>query len=97
MDTLFSPYGKIVQRRLLLDKYTQMPRGIGFVRFSQRTEAQAAIAGLNGAVPEGGTQALSVKVAEDFSRSKSMMNVQGGFPGVCRFSGADGRVGLGVV
>ena len=59
-----------MQRRLLLDKYTQLPRGVGFVRFSLRTEAQAAIAALNGQVPEGGQQTLSVKVAEDFSRTK---------------------------
>ncbi|XP_037077207.1 sex-lethal homolog [Pollicipes pollicipes] len=76
LDELFSPFGKIVQRRLLLDKYTQMPRGVGFVRFSRREEAQHAIRELNGHVPEGASQPINVKVAEDYSKSKQMYMLQ---------------------
>ncbi|KAF0291750.1 Sex-lethal [Amphibalanus amphitrite] len=94
LDGLFSPYGKIVQRRLLLDKYTQLPRGVGFVRYSLRSEAQAAIAGLNGVVPEGGTEALNVKVAEDFSKNKmGGMQQPGALPG----AGGRGHFGRGGV
>ena len=79
LDRIFSPHGRIVQRHLLLDKYTQLPRGVGFVRFSLRAEAQAAIAALNGTVPEGGSQALSVKVAQDFTKNKMQENSNGNF------------------
>jgi len=33
VHVLFSPYGDIVQRNLLRDKITNLPRGVAFVRF----------------------------------------------------------------
>jgi protein sex-lethal len=30
--SMFSPYGNIVQKNILYDKYTQLPRGVAFVR-----------------------------------------------------------------
>lgn len=32
IDHMFSPYGEIVQRTVLKDKITGMPRGVAFVR-----------------------------------------------------------------
>lgn len=33
IDNLFKEYGEIVQKTLLNDKYTGMPRGVAFVRY----------------------------------------------------------------
>ena len=32
-DDLFSPFGQVVQKNLLKDKATGLPRGVGFVRW----------------------------------------------------------------
>ncbi|KAF5403916.1 ELAV like protein 2/3/4 [Paragonimus heterotremus] len=38
-------------------------RGVGFIRFDQRVEAERAIKQLNGVVPENGTEPITVKLA----------------------------------
>lgn len=76
MTNMFAPYGKIIQSRLLLDKITNLPRGVAFVRYSKRDEAMAAIEALNHTIPEGGTLSLNVKVAEDYSKTKQMYMAQ---------------------
>ena len=45
---LFHPYGDIVSVQILTDRNTRRSRGFGFVEIPDTTEAQAAIAGLNG-------------------------------------------------
>ena len=45
---LFEGYGTVDTVRLLTDRETGQPRGFGFVEMPNGTEAQAAIAGLNG-------------------------------------------------
>jgi len=45
---LFEPYGEVARVQLLEDRETGRPRGFGFVTMPDSTEAQAAIAGLNG-------------------------------------------------
>lgn len=30
---LFAPFGEIVQRKLLVDRYTNLPRGVAFIRY----------------------------------------------------------------
>lgn len=71
LEELFSVYGQIVQKNLLKDKVTGLPRGVGFVRFDKKSQAEAAITGMNGVVPEGGTEPLVVKVAEEHGKMKA--------------------------
>ncbi|KAK3864308.1 hypothetical protein Pcinc_029994 [Petrolisthes cinctipes] len=71
LEELFSVYGQIVQKNLLKDKVTGLPRGVGFVRFDKKCQAEAAITGMNGVVPEGGTEPLVVKVAEEHGKMKA--------------------------
>ncbi|KAL1501274.1 hypothetical protein ABEB36_006625 [Hypothenemus hampei] len=71
VENLFKEYGEIVQRTVLKDKHTGMPRGVAFVRFSKGEEAQAAIANLDGKMLENAMLPLSVRVAEDHGRQKA--------------------------
>ncbi|KAG5318901.1 SXL protein, partial [Pseudoatta argentina] len=71
IDELFSKYGNIVQKNILRDKLTGLPRGVAFVRFDKREEAQEAIARLHGTIPEGGSEPLSVKIAEEHGKQKA--------------------------
>ncbi len=71
LEEIFGPYGNIINKRILYDRASQMPRGVAFVRFSRKEEADAAITELNGAytVP-GGDRAIEVRVAEEHGRQK---------------------------
>lgn len=63
LDQLTSPYGHILDSRVLIDKATQTNRGIGFVRYERVDEAAAAILALNGCVAPGGQEVMVVKLA----------------------------------
>ncbi|KAH8245732.1 hypothetical protein KR038_002983, partial [Drosophila bunnanda] len=81
LDRIFSPYGRIVQRNILRDKLTGRPRGVAFVRYNKREEAQEAIKSLNNTVPEGGQQPIWVRLAEEHGKAKAaqfMSQIGGG-------------------
>ncbi|EDW05893.2 LOW QUALITY PROTEIN: uncharacterized protein Dmoj_GI16327 [Drosophila mojavensis] len=82
LDRIFSPYGLIVQRNILRDKLTGRPRGVAFVRYNKREEAQEAIKALNNTVPEGGSQPIWVRLAEEHGKAKAaqFMSQIGGGP-----------------
>lgn len=46
-------------------------RLLNFLRFDKREEAQEAINNLNGVIPEGGSEPLSVKIAEEHGKQKA--------------------------
>lgn len=71
VEKMFSEYGVIVQKNLLKDKITGMPRGVAFVRYAKRDDAQNAILGLNGKFLEGCLEPICVKVAEDHGKQKA--------------------------
>ncbi|KAJ3275040.1 Ras- protein Rab-6A [Terramyces sp. JEL0728] len=48
LSDAFSQYGEIVDSIVLKDRETQRSRGFGFVVFSSATEADAAVAGMDG-------------------------------------------------
>lgn len=43
IDNLFKEFGEIVQKTLLNDKYTGMPRGVAFVRYLHDIKKYSAI------------------------------------------------------
>ncbi|CAH1723516.1 unnamed protein product [Chironomus riparius] len=73
LDVIFGKYGQIVQKNILRDKLTGQPRGVAFVRYNKREEAQEAIASLNNVIPQGGNQPLIVRVAEEHGRAKAAL------------------------
>lgn len=48
--------------------YTGVSRGVGFIRFDKRIEAEEAIKGLNGQKPPGATEPITVKFANNPSQ-----------------------------
>lgn len=48
LEALFRPCGKIITSRILLDTITGKSKGVGFIRFDQRHEAELAIQQFNG-------------------------------------------------
>ena len=62
---LFQRYGTIVQTRVLTDNVTGRSKGVGFVLFERKHDAEKAMMELNGQLPTDGTQALNIKFADD--------------------------------
>ncbi|XP_071846456.1 ELAV-like protein 1 isoform X3 [Apostichopus japonicus] len=66
LQNLFAEYGEIITSKLLYDNGTS--RGVGFVRFDRRQQAEAAINALHNTIPPGGTEPLVVKFASNPSQ-----------------------------
>jgi RNA recognition motif-containing protein len=64
----FSAFGKVATVSILKDKFSGESRGFGFVEMPTKTEADAAIAGLNGQDLKG--RALTVNEARPKTESR---------------------------
>lgn len=53
LKKLFSPFGKVLEARLVLDSKTQRPKGFGFVTYESEVEAQKALKAMNGRIVDG--------------------------------------------
>lgn len=73
LEQLFSAFGEIIQKNVLKDKHSGLPRGVAFVRFSKGEEAQEAIANLHGKRLATSHLPLLVRVADDHSKQKAAM------------------------
>ncbi|XP_068992796.1 ELAV-like protein 1 isoform X8 [Neodiprion pinetum] len=69
LENLFSPYGRIITSRILCDNMSGLSKGVGFIRFDQRVEAERAIQELNGTIPKGSTEPITVKFANNPSNN----------------------------
>jgi ELAV like protein 2/3/4 len=69
LERLFSCSGNIITSRILCDNITGLSKGVGFIRFDQRIEAERAIQKLNGTIPEGATEPITVKFANNPSNN----------------------------
>ncbi|PBC29216.1 ELAV protein [Apis cerana cerana] len=84
LENLFSPYGRIITSRILCDNITEkmmdplnnlnrlptgLSKGVGFIRFDQRVEAERAIQELNGTIPKGSSEPITVKFANNPSNN----------------------------
>uniref|UniRef100_A0A8D2PB85 ELAV like RNA binding protein 3 n=1 Tax=Zosterops lateralis melanops TaxID=1220523 RepID=A0A8D2PB85_ZOSLA len=56
-------YGRIITSRILVDQVTGVSRGVGFIRFDKRAEAEEAVRGLHGQKPLGAAEPITVKFA----------------------------------
>ncbi|XP_052774372.1 ELAV-like protein 3 isoform X1 [Mya arenaria] len=73
LEKLFSSCGQIITSRILYDQNTGLSKGVGFIRFDQRCEAERAIQKLNGTIPEGATEPITVKFANSPSSNKNAL------------------------
>merc|ERR1711963_1101186 len=69
LERMFSSCGNIITSRILCDNITGLSKGVGFIRFDQRIEAERAIQKLNGTIPEGATEPITVKFANNPSNN----------------------------
>ncbi|MCS7249712.1 MAG: RNA-binding protein [candidate division WOR-3 bacterium] len=53
LNNLFSQYGRVISVKIIVDKFTNRPRGFAFVEMNNDEEANNAISGLNGKNLEG--------------------------------------------
>ncbi len=44
----FGAFGEVASADIIIDKYSGRPKGFGFVEMASKSEAEAAITGLNG-------------------------------------------------
>jgi len=71
LELLFNSSGRIITSRILYDTNTGLSKGVGFIRFDQRCEAERAIKQLNGTIPESATEPITVKFANSPSSNKN--------------------------
>ncbi|VDP09824.1 unnamed protein product [Soboliphyme baturini] len=76
LEQLFSPYGKIITSRILCDPVTGLSKGVGFVRFDKKEEAEEAIIRLNAFTPPGATEPINVKFANNPSSNSQKSVLQ---------------------
>lgn len=87
LEAIFSPYGRIITSRIL---YENVPgenqpgasRGVGFIRFDQRQQAETAIEKLDGTTPDGNIDPIKVKFANAPAtrQNKVMLQPFGSYP-----------------
>ncbi|CAD5111936.1 DgyrCDS1198 [Dimorphilus gyrociliatus] len=71
LEGLFSQCGRIITSRILYDHTTGLSKGVGFIRFDQRSEAERAIKQLNGTIPDSASEPITVKFANSPSSNKT--------------------------
>lgn len=53
--------------------FSGLSKGVGFIRFDQRIEAERAIQELNGTIPKGSTEPITVKFANNPSNNNKAL------------------------
>ncbi|XP_066538229.1 ELAV-like protein 1a isoform X2 [Hoplias malabaricus] len=71
VEDMFSRYGRIINSRVLVDQATGLSRGVAFIRFDKRTEAEDAIKHLNGQKPPTAAEPIIVKFAANPNQVKN--------------------------
>ncbi|KAM4625178.1 ELAV-like protein 1a isoform 2-T2 [Polymixia lowei] len=77
VEDMFARYGRIINSRVLVDQASVTPsclglsRGVAFIRFDKRAEAEDAIKDLNGQKPPGATEPITVKFAANPNQVKN--------------------------
>ena len=74
LQQYFVEFGTIVQCRILTDSVSGKSKGVGFILYESRDQAMQAVGALDGTIPNGFTEPLSVKFADE-NRQKSKQKV----------------------
>ena len=96
LRSAFAAYGEVASARVVSDRMTGRSKGFGFVEMPDRTQAQAAIDGLNGKELDGRTlrvNELQPKPREE--RGGGAGGFRGGAGGGGGFGGGRGGAGGG--
>jgi len=75
LENMFNQFGVIISSKILTDPKTGVSKGVGFVRFDQRIEAEQAINKLNNKLHENIAEPLVVKFANSPTSIKSVMGL----------------------
>src|SRR5262245_20228632 len=86
LETMFAPYGTVQSAQVIMDRDTGRSKGFAFVEMGSDSEAQAAIAGLDG--KDVGGRNLKVNEAKP-------KEDRGGGGGRGGYGGGGGRGGYG--
>ncbi|XP_010867446.1 ELAV-like protein 1 isoform X1 [Esox lucius] len=71
VEDMFARYGRIINSRVLVDQASGLSRGVAFIRFDKRAEAEDAIKDLNGQKPPGASEPITVKFAASPNQAKN--------------------------
>ncbi|XP_010764317.1 ELAV-like protein 1 [Notothenia coriiceps] len=74
VEDMFSRFGHIINSRVLVDQATGTTgasRGVAFIRFDKRAEAEEAVKTLNGQKPPGAAEPITVKFAANPNQVKN--------------------------
>ncbi|KAF4089469.1 hypothetical protein AMELA_G00066450 [Ameiurus melas] len=71
VEDMFTRYGRIINSRVLVDQTSGLSRGVAFIRFDKRSEAEDAIKELNGQKPPGAAEPITVKFAANPNQIKN--------------------------
>ncbi|XP_029905377.1 ELAV-like protein 1b isoform X2 [Myripristis murdjan] len=71
LEEMFTRYGRIINSRVLVDQASGLSRGVAFIRFDKRSEAEDAIKYLNGHKPPGSAEPITVKFAANPNQAKN--------------------------
>ncbi|KAF5929401.1 hypothetical protein HPG69_013697 [Diceros bicornis minor] len=72
VEDMFSRFGRIINSRVLVDQTTGLSRGVAFIRFDKRSEAEEAITSFNGHKPPGSSEPITVKFAANPNQNKNV-------------------------
>ena len=78
LNDVFSAHGEVTSAQVIIDRYTGRSRGFGFVEMPNDSEAEAAIAALNGKDLDG--RALVVNQSRPRTYDSSRDDSAGGRP-----------------
>ncbi|XP_008335641.1 ELAV-like protein 1 isoform X2 [Cynoglossus semilaevis] len=74
LEDMFSHYGHIINSRVLVDQasvcLTGLSRGVAFIRYDKRSEAEDAVKHMNGTTPPGTAEPITVKFAANPNQTK---------------------------
>ncbi|XP_062411578.1 ELAV-like protein 1b isoform X3 [Sardina pilchardus] len=72
VEDMFMRFGRIINSRVLVDQATgSLSRGVAFIRFDKRMEAEDAIKHLNGTKPPGAAEPITVKFAANPNQARN--------------------------
>ncbi|XP_077216211.1 small RNA-binding protein 11, chloroplastic-like [Tasmannia lanceolata] len=67
----FSPFGKVIEARLVMDQRTLRPKGFGFVTYESEVEAQKAVKAMDGRIING--RLIFVELAKPRAEEEAAM------------------------
>uniref|UniRef100_A0A3Q2D645 ELAV-like protein n=1 Tax=Cyprinodon variegatus TaxID=28743 RepID=A0A3Q2D645_CYPVA len=84
LEDMFSSFGRIINSRVLVDQASGLSRGVAFIRYDKKAEAEDAVKHLNGHVPPGGSEPITVKFAANPNQGRNSMMMSQTYHGQSR-------------